>query len=172
VPGSLRLIWTATLFCLGLQTFGGALPEALRDKAEQGAAAAQYTLAWMYDHGSGVPKDTGEAVKWYRRAADQGSAEARTNLGRCYAGGGGVPQDMAEAAKWYRKAADQGHALALIIRAKVGSSHCEREALISEDRSRPADSAAAGAFGCRLPETRTWARLSDRPDAKGGGRKS
>ena len=59
-----------------------------------------------------MPKDSAEAVKWYRKAADQGIAVAQRHLGSYYDSGNGVPKDSAEAVKWYRKAADQGDAIA------------------------------------------------------------
>jgi len=62
--------------------------------------------------GRGVPKDTAEAVKWYRLAAKQGYGTAQGNLGLMYDKGQGVPKDDAEAVKWYRLAAEQGHAAA------------------------------------------------------------
>jgi TPR repeat protein len=75
--------------------------------AEQGDAAAQNNLGWMYDI---VQQDDAKAVKWYRKAAEQGYADAQNNLGWMYNIGEGVQQDYAEAAKWYRKAAEQGDA--------------------------------------------------------------
>jgi hypothetical protein len=82
--------------------------EALRAKAEQGDAEAQYNLGLMYANGDGVPQDDAEAVRWLRLAADQGLSQAQFNLGVAYRFGRGVPQDDAEAARWYRLAADQG----------------------------------------------------------------
>lgn len=81
-----------------------------RRAAEQGNAAAQFNLGWMYDDGRGVPEDHAEAVKWYRRAAKQGNAPAQHNLGAMYERGQGVREDHAEALKWYRRAAEQGNA--------------------------------------------------------------
>ena len=40
-----------------------------RPLAEQGNALAQAFLGVMYADGDGVPRDGGEAVKWYRKAA-------------------------------------------------------------------------------------------------------
>ena len=48
--------------------------------AEQGDAAAQYNLGWMYANGLGVPQDDQAAVKWYRLAAEQGEAYAQDRL--------------------------------------------------------------------------------------------
>ena len=54
----------------------------------------------MYQNGLGVPKDYGEAVKWYRLGAAQGYARAQYNLGVMYENGLGVPKDDGEAIKW------------------------------------------------------------------------
>jgi TPR repeat protein len=62
-----------------------------------------------------VPRNYGEAAKWYRAAADQGWPEAQTLLGMMYAKGQGVAQNDAEAANWFHKAADQGLAEAQTI---------------------------------------------------------
>jgi len=48
--------------------------------AEQGDADAQNYLGWMYSHGSGVPENKVEAVKWYRKAAEQGDSDAKQAL--------------------------------------------------------------------------------------------
>lgn len=78
--------------------------QALRAKADEGDAKAQYQLGTMY----GVAKNYPEAVRWFRKAAEQGEAMAQVDLGFHYSNGLGVPQDYAEAVKWYRKAAEQG----------------------------------------------------------------
>ena len=62
----------------------------------------------MYGFGRGVPQDSTQARKWYRRAAGQGDGEAQFELGWAYAEGQGAPQNYAEAIKWYRKAARAG----------------------------------------------------------------
>jgi len=83
-----------------------------RAKAERGDVDAQVRLGQMYAIGQDLPKDSAEAVKWYRKAADQGNADAQRSLGWMCANGVGVPKDGAEGAKWVRKAADQGNAKA------------------------------------------------------------
>lgn len=80
----------------------------LRAAAEQGEAAAQNRLGYLYDVGKDVFQNDAEAVRWYRRAAAQDYAMAQYNLGNRYLAGRGVPQDYGEAAKWYLKAAEQG----------------------------------------------------------------
>ena len=66
----------------------------------------------MYSHGSGVPKDDGEAVNWYRKAAGRDDIGGRLNLGFMYENGRGVHRDYVAALRWYRRAADQGSASA------------------------------------------------------------
>jgi uncharacterized protein len=80
--------------------------------AERGLAVAQLVLGVMYGGGHGVPRNFGEAAKWYRAAADQGWPEAQTILGMMYAKGQGVAQNDAKAAEWFHMAADRGHAAA------------------------------------------------------------
>jgi TPR repeat protein len=82
--------------------------QALRASAEQGNAEAQFSLALLYEHGRGLPKDQGEAVRWYRRAAMQGDTFAQNSLGNNYWEGTGVPKDDREAVWWWRLAADKG----------------------------------------------------------------
>ena len=77
--------------------------------ADQGLAAAQTTLGFMYSHGDGVPENNAEAVKWYRKAADQGDADAQSNLGIMYANGDGVPENDVGAYVWWSMAKTQGH---------------------------------------------------------------
>jgi TPR repeat protein len=71
----------------------------IQRKANQGDASAEYQLGVMYEEGQDLPKDTTEALKWYRKAAEQGNATAQTNLGAAYANGQGVPQDDAGSGK-------------------------------------------------------------------------
>jgi TPR repeat protein len=85
---------------------------ALLARGQQGDAAAQSRLGWMYATGEGVAQDHDEAVRWLRKAASQGDIAAEINLAVSYAKGDGVAQDYAEAANWYRKAADQGNGAA------------------------------------------------------------
>jgi TPR repeat protein len=37
-------------------------------------------LGWMHETGRGVPKDLGEAERWFRLSAAQGNAVAREHL--------------------------------------------------------------------------------------------
>jgi TPR repeat protein len=68
--------------------------------AEQGYAAAQSYLGFMFETGRGVPQNYTEAAMWYRRAAEQGDSRAQYSLGLLYDRGQGVPRDIVEASKW------------------------------------------------------------------------
>lgn len=85
----------------------------IREAAERGDAAAQYSLGSMYKAGSGVEQNKAEAARWYRKAAEQGLAAAQFDLGLLCMHGEGVPKDLKEAALWFRKAAEQGNAAAM-----------------------------------------------------------
>jgi TPR repeat protein len=71
-----------------------------RKGADQGDAAAQANLGFVYSNGVGVPRNYAEGVKWYKEAADQGDATAMGNLGFMYLNGLGVPRDFVLAHMW------------------------------------------------------------------------
>lgn len=85
---------------------------ALRIRADQGDAEAQFKLGSIYSKGKGVPSDFAEAVRWYRKSAEQGYTKAEYNLSTMYRDGKGAPQDFTEAERWCRKAAEQDDARA------------------------------------------------------------
>ena len=78
--------------------------------AENGDAYAQVALGKMHVLGLGVPEDSREAVRWYRKAAEQDFAPGQTALAFSYLTGSGVAEDAGEAAKWFQRAAVQGFA--------------------------------------------------------------
>jgi hypothetical protein len=84
-------------------------PDSLQDAAKSGDADAQYTLFKRYIHGTGVPKDTSEALRWMQKlheSATQGNPAAQYAMGRVYSEKeSGIGQDFAEAEKWWRLAA-------------------------------------------------------------------
>jgi len=82
------------------------------ERAQQGDAAAQYSLGGMYFRGQGVTQDDAEAFKWFRKAAEQGDSSAQVFLGLCYSKGTGIAQDDKEAVKWYLKGVENGNTLA------------------------------------------------------------
>ena len=84
----------------------------LKPFAEQGHAAVQAILGYMYTTGNGVPKDDAKEVYWYRKAAEQGVAQAQGNLGAMYHNGVGVPEDYVQAYAWSSIAAAQGRGMA------------------------------------------------------------
>ena len=79
-----------------------------RKAADQGDAAAQYTLGRMYEKGEDLPRDDAQAAALYMKAAEQGHAEAQYALGWMYRNGRGVTEDNEQAVKWFLKAAVQG----------------------------------------------------------------
>ena len=84
--------------------------QAARTQAEQGNAAAQFTLGLSCSTGDGHAQDLPQAVQWYRRAADQNHRLAQFNLGLMFAGGQGVPTDHTAALHWINLAATSGDA--------------------------------------------------------------
>jgi TPR repeat protein len=78
--------------------------------ADLGYAPGQFQLGLRHANGTGVAKDSVEAVKWYRKAAEQDYAPAQCNLGVMYANGNGVVKDSNVAVEWYRRAAEHGNA--------------------------------------------------------------
>jgi len=84
----------------------------LKARAENGDAQAQYELGVRYFEGREVPKDTIEALRWFKMSADGGVASGQIKLGWMYENGRSVAQDLAEARRWYAKAADQGNPFA------------------------------------------------------------
>ena len=80
---------------------------AYRKAAEQGHAAAQNRLGWMFEKGEGTEADYAEAVTWYERAAEQGHINAMNDLGYMHRQGWGVTQSYPEALRWFRRAAEK-----------------------------------------------------------------
>jgi uncharacterized protein len=86
-------------------------------RSEAGAiASANFRIGDMYAAGNGVPKDTHEAERWYKRGVDMESAGARAGwlmaqvyLANAYLQAKGVPLAYGEAMHWMRKAAENGY---------------------------------------------------------------
>jgi TPR repeat protein len=87
--------------------------------AEQGVAAAQSYLGFMFETGRGIPQNYTEAAMWYRRAAEQGDARAQYSLGLLYDRGQGVPRDIVEASKWLNLATAAAPRRAREARARI-----------------------------------------------------
>jgi len=86
---------------------------------------AEYKLAQMYAHGTGVAGNKKEAQAWLERAAQHGSTEAQYELGNALREGVGVVQDYERAEKWLQLAAATGngdaqYALGQMHRAGMG----------------------------------------------------
>jgi len=115
----------------------------IRQEAESGNAEAQYKLGAAYFFGDGVPANTVEGVKWYRKAAEQGDKNAEMCLGIAYYNGDGINRDAAEAMKWYGKATGDTKAEAeirilamnfLLKKAKEGDVECQTQLAINYAR--------------------------------------
>ena len=89
--------------------------DALLEKAKDGDPNAQFTLAVLYETGTGVPKDPIKAAEWFQKAAEQGDVKAQFKLANMYEKGEGIPKDSAKAEEWYRKAAEEGYANAQFV---------------------------------------------------------
>ena len=83
--------------------------QGIQSAAELGDAAAQCSLARMYEEGKGARQDDSSALRWYRKSAFQGNPDAQYRLGRMYEEGKGISRDYSFAIRWYRKAAGQGN---------------------------------------------------------------
>lgn len=68
--------------------------------AERGNADAAYNMAVVHQYGDGVPKNAGEAFRWYRRAAALGDHISEYQVGLMYQNGEGIPVDHEEAHRW------------------------------------------------------------------------
>ena len=85
--------------------------DAVKEKAENGDAQAQYLLGWCYGTGNaGLSQDYYMATVWLEKAAQQGYEAAQYFLGWCYYYGHGVKKDYKQAEHWYGEAAKQGNA--------------------------------------------------------------
>jgi TPR repeat protein len=73
----------------------------------------------MYYYGEEVPKNHGEALKWFHFAAEKNDADAQYNLGCMYGRGEGTKKDHRQSIEWFQRAAAQGHAEAQEIIEKM-----------------------------------------------------
>lgn len=81
----------------------------------QGDAAAQFTLAVMYEKGEDVPKDPAKVVELLKKSAAQGYAPAQVGLGWLYQIGNGLPKSASKAFELFHKAAEQGFPAAQVM---------------------------------------------------------
>jgi uncharacterized protein len=73
--------------------------------AEQHASQPTLHLAYMHQHGLGIPANPQQAIRLFTAVATPSDStdafDARIELGRTFAMGLGVPVDQAEAERWY-----------------------------------------------------------------------
>ena len=84
----------------------------LKDGAAKGDATAIDGLAWMYETGRVVVRDTAEAARLYRLAAEAGEAHAQWRLG-VMIDMGEAPGTAEEAVRLLTASADQGYSNAM-----------------------------------------------------------
>ena len=113
----MRIIWPMVLLTqivLGLNTAPELRKLSLNEltaEANSGNAEAQHELGIRYRDGATVPRDSANALKWFRKAADQGHAASELILGWSYREGHlGLEKDPEAAVSWFRRAAEQGDA--------------------------------------------------------------
>ena len=106
-----------------------ATAKVVRKSAEEGDASAQFRLGQLYDEGTGVSQDYGQAKEWFEKAAKQGHVGAQVNLGTLYLQGEGAPRSAQMALFWLSRAAEQGHALAF---AKLGWMYAQGRGVIQD----------------------------------------
>ncbi len=80
-----------------------------RQAAEQGDAASQRRLGFMYQQGLGVNTDLARAKELFQKAADQGDTQAMVLLGLMFETGHGMPEEPGTAFNWYTRAAERDH---------------------------------------------------------------
>ncbi len=81
---------------------------ALLKAAEAGDASAARRVGDCYLKGSGVAKDSVQAVAWYRRGAEAGDALAIIRLSFCYMLGVGCKRDIQAVRFWRRRLSETG----------------------------------------------------------------
>ena len=107
----------------------------LRKKAEAGDAIAQTNLGTAYGRGEGVPKDSKEALKWWRKAAGEGDTQAQANLSDMYRLGRGVSQNNIAAYVWANMAVRNGHKQSAKLRDDIAKKITSAQLKIAKDLS-------------------------------------
>ncbi len=102
-------VWADYESALAALRSGGDVAAACKEMtalADDGDAAAMYSLSDFYKNGTCGTKDTALARKWHRSAAEHGDAYAQMTLGSNYRiGAEGLAKDTVLAYKWYALAA-------------------------------------------------------------------
>ncbi len=94
------------------------LPQLLA-KANSRDLTAQFELASRFNYGRGLPKNTGEALRWLRKAAQAGQEDAARLLAVKLYNGHDVLPDFGEAMRWATMLADKGDIPAQIMLANM-----------------------------------------------------
>lgn len=104
--------------------------KALRMRAEQGDAKAQYTLGNNLLCGKKVTKNEQEGAKWISLAAKQGYRDAITEMGMCYMNGRGVPMNKELGKQWLLRAAIKGDGRAMVFLRSEGYAFMETNGIL------------------------------------------
>jgi TPR repeat protein len=94
----------------------------IRHSAQLGYPPAEVLLGYLYETGSIVTKDPGQAADWYKKAAMQDDPVAEWLLGRLIFTAA-VPRDLTEAARWLQKAAAHNDVFGEYLLGKVKLEH-------------------------------------------------
>lgn len=115
--------------------------ELLLPLASAGDKEAQFTMGLMLRNGYGRPKDTVEAMRWFRLSALQGYSPAEYNLGAMLAAGTEVPKDYAQAIQWLSRSSSHGNPGATALLAQVQAQRLAEEESSAKAAASSADSA-------------------------------
>lgn len=85
----------------------------------QGYWPAASRVAYLVDNGLGVPRNTQQAVRWYRVAASYGDPQAEYIMGVAYSKGLGVQRNNNVALYWINRAAAHGNKNAQAVLQRV-----------------------------------------------------
>lgn len=77
-------------------------------QAEQGDPKAQYKLAFLYERGTGVPRNPRQAYSWFLKAAEQGYVEAQLVVSEYDLSGEGGTKAPQKAIAWLNRAIKTG----------------------------------------------------------------
>jgi TPR repeat protein len=80
----------------------------LESAAQKGSPNALFTLASMYEAGTGVRQNSALALRLFTDAANRGVPDAMYRLGRMYHDGIDVRKDPVAACQWFKQGAQQG----------------------------------------------------------------
>jgi hypothetical protein len=88
-------------------------------KANGNDLTAQFELASRFNYGRGIPRNTGEALRWLRKAAWNGQEDAARLLAVKFYDGHDVVPDYAEAMRWATVLAEKGDIPAQLMLASM-----------------------------------------------------